>query len=106
MSKKAAGGNRFKVVPGSVQMARYASLKPKKEVSTMSDKAMLDKEMADIKKRFEAEQAREKGLVEKRAELDRGISQCREEQIRLQGEYRAVEKLIAADAKPETETPS
>lgn len=66
----------------------------------MSDAtAKLDAALAEIKSRFDAEQTRERGLAEKRAEIDRAIAQCREEQVRIQGEYRAVEKL-KLDAEP------
>ena len=53
----------------------------------------LDAQLAVVKEKFEALQGEEKSLKEKRADFDRQIAVNLEEQIRLQGEYRALTKL-------------
>lgn len=62
----------------------------------------LDAQLAVVKDKFEALQSEEKSLKEKRADFDRQIAVNLEEQIRLQGEYRALTKLKedAPDVEP------
>lgn len=60
----------------------------------MSDfQSQLQLQMTEVQGRFDALEAKRSGLVGKRAELDREISATVEEQIRVQGEYRALENL-------------
>ena len=47
-----------------------------------------------VEKRFDALKVQAAGLGEKRAEIDRELAGIREEQIRLQGEYRALQALM------------
>ena len=68
--------------------------------------AKLDEAIAEVKGRFDAEQVKERDLSQKRAELDRAIAVSREEQVRLQGEYRGLENMKLKEATPATEKPS
>lgn len=77
-----------------------------KEAEMASMIAKLDEAIAEVKKKFEAEQEKERVAVQKRADLDREIAVCREELVRLQGEYRALDTMKSREAAPATETPS
>lgn len=55
--------------------------------------ARLDEQVAKVQGQFEALNGEFKSLSEKRAELDRRLSLIREEQVRLQGDYRALMTL-------------
>ena len=55
--------------------------------------ASIDTEISALKIRFTDEQAVEGRLAEQKAELDRKLGVSRTEQIRMQGELRALEQL-------------
>ncbi len=64
----------------------------------MSEVVKLDEAIAEVQKRFEALQVSEREMSEKRSALDKSISDNKIEQLRLQGEYRA---LLNLKGKPE-----
>lgn len=66
----------------------------------------LDAQIKDAEERFAAIQKEEISLKEQRAELDRQISAKVEEEIRLQGEYRALKKLKGEPQEPPAERPN
>ena len=88
------GGGRFVAVPPSKifgpEMGRRIE---------MSDVLLkLENAISEVKSRFDALQETERGLAEKRSAIDKEISENRVEQLRLQGEYRA---LLSLKDKPE-----
>lgn len=64
-------------------------------------KKVLEQKLADAKAKFDQLNSQRKNLVEQRANLDRQIAAIAEEQVRLQGDFRTIEGLIAEQPKEE-----
>lgn len=65
----------------------------------------LKAKQAVVQKRFSEVSGRLDAFVKQRAELDRAIQGCRDEQISLRGEYKALEDMLK-DEEPKGESPS
>lgn len=65
----------------------------------MDLKEKLKQKKQELEKKFNELENQKKQLVDKRSELDRGIAQVAQEQVRLQGEFRAISDLEQEDDK-------
>jgi FtsZ-binding cell division protein ZapB len=101
MSKK-RGGGRWTVVPPSKIFGPVTGRRI--EVSNVIVK--LDAAIEEVKGRVDALQAKERELAEKRANLDREIALGREEQVRLQGEHRALVTMRDKESSSSNEQPN
>jgi len=70
----------------------------------MSDELLgkVKSQQAEVREQFEALDKKRQEVTEKRANLDRELAEINTEQLRLQGEYRSLEKLLKG-TEPEKE---
>ena len=94
MSKR-AGGNRLAAIPPSNFHYKEKG---------MSDELLgkVKSQQAEVREQFEALDKKRQEVTEKRANLDRELAEINTEQLRLQGEYRSLEKLLKG-TEPEKE---
>ena len=97
MSQK-KGGGRFKAVPSS----NFFGPDMGRRISLSNTILKLEAAIKEVEARFDALKDKGIALQEKRAEIDRAISENVTEMVRVQGENRALLAMLEQEKLPET----